>query len=112
MGLAYLKLNDHDTAKIEISAARAVFQQLGATTDIHKVDSLIPKHESDKTHGLTPRELEVLQILATGKTNKEIANELFISERTVDRHVSNILGKFGVDSRAAATAYAYEHDMI
>lgn len=56
--------------------------------------------------------MEVLHILATGKTNKDIAGELFISERTVDRHVSNILGKLNVSSRAAATAYAYEHSLI
>ena len=63
-------------------------------------------------HGLTPRELQVLRLIATGKTNKVIAAELFLSERTVDRHVSNIFTKLDLPSRAAATAYAYEHKLI
>ena len=64
------------------------------------------------THGLTARELEVLRLVAAGKTNRAIAAELVLSERTVDRHVSNILAKLGVPSRAAATAYAYEHELV
>jgi DNA-binding NarL/FixJ family response regulator len=63
-------------------------------------------------HGLTPRELEVLRRVAAGATNKAIAAELVLSERTIDRHVSNILGKLRVTSRAAATAYAYEHKLV
>ena len=63
-------------------------------------------------HGLTPRELQVLRLVASGKTNKAIAAELFLSEKTVDRHVSNIFNKLDVRSRAAATAYAYEHKLI
>jgi DNA-binding NarL/FixJ family response regulator len=62
--------------------------------------------------GLTPRELEVLRLVASGLTNQEIADELFISVRTVDRHVANILTKLGVPSRTAATAYGYEHRLI
>lgn len=60
---------------------------------------------------LTARETEVLALVATGRTNRAIAAELFLSEKTVARHVSNILGKLGLPSRAAATAYAYEHDL-
>ena len=63
-------------------------------------------------HPLTPRELEVLRAVAAGKTNKAIARELFLSEKTVDRHVSNIFAKLNVASRAAATAYAYEHELV
>jgi DNA-binding NarL/FixJ family response regulator len=63
-------------------------------------------------HGLSPRELQVLRMVASGKTNKAIAAELCLSERTVDRHVSNIFVKVDVSSRAAATAFAYEHDLI
>jgi DNA-binding NarL/FixJ family response regulator len=63
-------------------------------------------------HGLTARELEVLALVATGRTNRAIGEALFISERTVDRHVSNILAKLGLASRSAATAYAYEHELV
>jgi DNA-binding NarL/FixJ family response regulator len=59
-----------------------------------------------------PRELQVIELVATGKTNREIARRLSISERTVDRHVSNILLKLKLPSRSAATAYAYRHDLI
>lgn len=64
------------------------------------------------THGLTARELEVLRLLAAGQTNKAIAAELVLSERTVERHVSNIFAKLGVSTRAAATAFAYEHRLV
>ncbi|WP_372637630.1 LuxR C-terminal-related transcriptional regulator [Fodinibius sp.] len=113
IGLAYQKLGDKDSAGIELEAARGTFQQLGATYDLSTMDSFIQYTSSDHhTHGLTSRELQVLCLVATGKTNREIGTELYISERTVDRHVSNILAKLNVPSRAAATAYAYEHDMI
>ena len=62
--------------------------------------------------GLSRRELEVLRLLATGRTNKAIAAVLFLSEKTVSRHTSNIFGKLDVRSRAAATAYAYEHHLL
>ena len=63
-------------------------------------------------HGLTPREREVLALIATGRTNRAIATQLFISEKTVARHVANIFTKLGLTSRAAATAYAYKHDLV
>ncbi|GAA5520389.1 hypothetical protein Asal01_00320 [Fodinibius salicampi] len=112
IGLACRRIGDEDTAVMEFRAAREIFEQLGAEPDLFKVNSLIKKELPKNTHGLTPRELEVLRILVTGKTNKDIAKELYISERTVDRHVSNILGKLNVETRAAATAYAYEHDLM
>jgi DNA-binding NarL/FixJ family response regulator len=62
--------------------------------------------------GLTARELQVLRLVATGKTNKAIARELFLSEKTIDRHVSNIFDKLDVATRAAATAFAYERRLI
>src|SRR5699024_11348346 len=99
------------TAKMEFDAATKTFTELGAGPDHARIKS-IKQPTSEQSHGLTPREREILTILATGKTNKEIATKLFISERTVDRHVSNILGKLNVPTRAAATAFAYEHDMI
>lgn len=113
IGLAYQKLGDKDSAEIELDAARWTFQQVGAMYDLSKMDLFIQNTSSDDhAHGLTPRELQILRLLTTGKTNKEIGKDLYISERTVDRHVSNILAKLNVPSRAAATAYAYEHDMI
>ena len=65
-----------------------------------------------RPHGLTARELQVLRLVAAGKTNKAIAAELFLSEKTIDRHVSNIFAKLDVASRAAATACAYEYKLI
>ena len=108
IGLACRELGDADTAKMEFESAGESFQQLGALPDLNAVDLLIPD-----THGhrLTPRELEVLRLLATGKTNKQIAADLFLSERTIDRHVSNILTKIDAPSRAAATAYACKYHL-
>jgi DNA-binding CsgD family transcriptional regulator len=91
---------------------RGVFAQLGAAPDLARVDSLTQSAPYIDAHGLTPRELQVLRLVAAGKTNKAIATELVLSERTVDRHVSNIFTKLGVSSRAAATAYAYEHQLV
>ena len=62
--------------------------------------------------GLTAREVQVVRLVATGKTNRAIADELVISEKTVARHVSNVFTKLGVSSRSAVTAYAYEHDLV
>ena len=112
IGLACRQLGDGDTAEMELDAARWMFEQLGAASDLARVDSLTRETSPGDNHGLTPRELEVLASLATGKTNKAIAADLFISERTVDRHVSNVLAKLDVPSRAAATAFAYEHGLI
>ena len=76
------------------------------------VDALTGRAEPADAHGLTKRELQVLRLVAAGETNRAIAAELVVSQRTVDRHVSNIFAKLGVSSRAAATAYAYEHRVI
>ncbi len=112
IGLACRALGDEDTAEVELEAARWSFERLGAAPDLARVDALLGRAGHDDEHGLTPRELDVLSRVATGKTNKAIAEELFISERTVERHVSNIFTKLGVSSRAAATAYAYEHELV
>jgi DNA-binding NarL/FixJ family response regulator len=89
-----------------------VFARLGASPDLARIDSLTQRAPSRPPQGLTPRELQVLRLVATGKTNKTIATELFVTEKTVDRHVSNIFRKLNVPSRAAATAYAYEHHLL
>jgi DNA-binding NarL/FixJ family response regulator len=110
VALACRQLGDGDAAALELEAARGAFSELGAAPELERLDS--PTGARDGGHGLTARELEVLRLIAAGKTNKAIAEELVLSERTVDRHVSNILTKLRVRSRAAATAYAYEHELI
>lgn len=112
IGCAYRALGDEDTAEMEFDAAQWIFQQLGAAPSLVRVDTLTRRAASGDTHGLTPRQLQVLRRVAAGATNKAIADELFISERTVERHVSNIFDKLSVSSRAAATAYAYEHELV
>jgi DNA-binding NarL/FixJ family response regulator len=110
IGLACRSLGDDDSASIELAAARQAFAKLGAAPDVTRVDALSGRQPA--TGGLTARELEVLASVATGSTNRAIAAELVISEKTVARHLSNIFNKLGVSSRAAATAYAYEHDLV
>ncbi len=112
MGMACRAFGDDEGAGLELDAARAVFERLGAAPDLARIDALTKGAPSGHRHGLTPRELQVLRLVAAGKTNKAIAAELFLSGKTVDRHVSNIFNKLDVPSRAAATAYAYQHKLI
>ena len=112
IGLACRTLGDTAAAEMEFDAARWVFDQLGAAPDLARVDALSRAATPDAAGGLSAREGQVLRLLAAGKTNRAIAAELFISERTVERHVSNIFIKLDVPSRAAATAYAYEHRLV
>ena len=112
IGLACRTLGDEDTAGMELEAARGAFEQLGAAPELARVESLVASPASADTHGLTARELQVLRLVAGGATNKAIAAELVLSERTVDRHVSNIFTKLRVNTRAAATAFAYEHRLV
>ena len=100
-------LGDNETAELELTAARRVFEELGAAPALADLDRLT----GTSAHGLSPRELEVLRHLADGRTNRDIAEELGISERTVDRHVSNLYTKLDVSTRAAATAWAYQHGL-
>jgi DNA-binding CsgD family transcriptional regulator len=127
LGQACCQLGDAEGAQLEWSAARDGFTELGAAPDLTQLDALQrqPPRESARapasrsapsapsdTYGLSARELEVLRLLATGKTNRVIARELCVSDKTIDRHVSNLFGKLGVSSRAAATAFAYEHGLV
>lgn len=112
MALAYRALADTDAADMELDAARRVFQRLHAEPEVTRVHRLLGSGASGGADGLTSRERQVIALVAAGKTNRAIASELAISERTVDRHVSNILMKLGLSSRSAATAYAYEHDLV
>lgn len=106
------ELEDHETADREMAGARATFAQLGATPDVERIDALRQPVDRSAPSGLSPREVEVLRLVARGLTNREIATELVLSERTVERHVSNIFAKIAVSSRAAATAFAYEHSLV
>jgi DNA-binding NarL/FixJ family response regulator len=102
-------LGDADTAALELDAALRMLTELGASVD-HVDRPVTPTSNMD--HGLTSREFEVLRLVATGMTNQAIADELHLAVKTVDRHVANILTKLGVRTRTAATAYAYDHDLL
>ncbi|MGI8774706.1 MAG: LuxR C-terminal-related transcriptional regulator [Actinomycetota bacterium] len=114
LGLVCRCLKDEDSAVMELQRARADLERLGAKFDAGRVqqDLAATGAKTGSAEGLTPREQEVLQLLATGSTNRVIAEQLYISEKTVARHVSNIFMKLDVGSRAAATAYAYEHSLV
>jgi DNA-binding CsgD family transcriptional regulator len=112
LGLACRELGDEDSATLELEAARAAFEELGARPELARVDALVRSGDAGDTHGLTARELEVLRLVAAGKTNREIAGVLVLSEHTIARHVQNILTKLRVSSRTAATKFAFEHDLV
>jgi DNA-binding CsgD family transcriptional regulator/tetratricopeptide (TPR) repeat protein len=104
-------LGDEPSALMELDAARAAFTELGARDAFRAAEALMASEVPDRVGGLTPREVEVLRLVAAGKTNRMIAEELYLSEKTVARHLSNIFAKLGVSSRAAATAFAYQHEI-
>jgi DNA-binding CsgD family transcriptional regulator len=108
VGLACRVLGDDDTAALELDAARGAFDRLGAAPDLARLNALT----GAAPHGLSARELEVLRHVAAGKSNREIAAELVVSEHTVARHVQNIRAKLGVSSRTAAAAFAFEHRLV
>ena len=110
VGLACRALGDEDTAALELEAAREVFARLGAAPDLARRS--IRSGQAERAAGLSARELEVLRLVAAGRSNREIAAALVISEHTVARHVQNIFAKLGVSSRTAATAFAYEHHLV
>jgi DNA-binding CsgD family transcriptional regulator len=112
IGLACRSIGDQDGAELELDAARWAFQQLGAVPDLSRLEVLSTRTVDRTAGGLTAREVEVLKLVAAGKTNRAMAAELFLSEKTVARHISNIFTKLNVSTRAAATAYAYEHGLV
>jgi ATP/maltotriose-dependent transcriptional regulator MalT len=112
IGLACRLLGDEETAALEFDAARGIFEQLGAQSDLAGMDSHSPRTATPASYGLTARELEVLRLVAAGKSNHAIAADLFVSDHTIRRHLQNIFRKLGVSSRAAATAFAFQHDLI
>jgi DNA-binding NarL/FixJ family response regulator len=112
IGLGCRALGDEESATLELDASYAQFVRLGATPDAERVARLRQRATPSADGGLTTRELEVLRLIASGRTNRAIAGALGIAEKTVARHVSNIFTKLGLSSRSAATAYAYEHDLL
>lgn len=111
-GIASRTLGDDDGAAMELDAARRTFARLGAVPDIAQVDALIGKAATKTTGGLTARQVEVLRLVAKGRSNRQIAAELVIAERTVARHMSDIFTKLGVSSRTEASAFAFHHDLV
>ena len=120
LGMACSAMDDRTSAGLELDNARAAFAAVGAAPDLERVatlsaglaDDAVEPTSSGALDVLSSRELEVLALVVAGKTNREVAAELFISRHTVNSHVDNIFTKLGVTSRAAATAYAYEHDLL
>jgi ATP/maltotriose-dependent transcriptional regulator MalT len=115
LGLAFLALGDRDGAALELSAAQKAFAQMGAIPEQRRLEAemdTVTREACGDDARLSARELEVLRLVARGMTNKAIAAQLVLSDRTVDRHVSNILSKIGESSRAAATAYAFRNGIV
>ena len=109
---AYGQLGDAEGSRLEFEAALDVFERLGAAPDAARVATWLGSAPIPTSTALTGRELEVLRLIATGVTNRAIASRLGISDKTVARHISNIFTKLDLPSRAAATAYAYEHKLV
>ena len=108
---AHRLLGEPEPAEMELEAAGWVFQKVGAAPDLQRVREVSRRTTTRAEGPLTARETDVIRLVATGMTNRAIGNELFVSEKTVSRHLSNIFAKLGLASRAAATAYAYEHGL-
>ncbi|HEX5905749.1 MAG TPA: response regulator transcription factor [Propionibacteriaceae bacterium] len=112
IGLGCRSMGDEEAAQLEFESARDTFARLGARPDLRQVETLLKPPQPAGSHGLSGREIEVLRLIAAGKTNHAIATELFLSERTVHRHVSNIFDKLGVRSRTAAASYGIQHHIV
>jgi DNA-binding NarL/FixJ family response regulator len=110
------KLGDEENVVLELTAAQTAFEQLGAAGELAAVNACleIGANGQGRAHAgpLTEREVEVLRCVAAGKTNRRIAQQLHISEKTVARHLSNIFTKLDLESRTAATVYALEHKLL
>jgi DNA-binding CsgD family transcriptional regulator len=112
IGLAHRALGDSDTAELELDAACRVFRQLGAAPELARLEARSATAPPGAAGGLTAREVQVLRLVAAGKSNRAIAADLAISKHTVARHVQNIFAKLDVSSRSAATAFAFEHGLL
>lgn len=109
-GRALTEVGDKESARRELEAACATFRELGATPAAEEAELLL--RPAGHPAGLTGREVEVLRLVAAGRSNFQIAGELVLSQKTVARHLSNIFAKLGVGSRTAAAAYAFEHRLV
>lgn len=112
VGRALRALGDEDTAVMELDAAATVFEEVGAAPDLERLPVSTGSAPRDPAAGLTAREVEVVRLVAAGHTNREIASELVISDKTVARHLHNVFTKLDLPNRSAATAWAYEHDLV
>lgn len=112
IGRVFRRLDDREMAHMHFDAARTVFSQLGAAPDLAELRRLIKTGSAEPAGPLTDREIEVLTLVATGETNRQIAAALAISEHTVARHLSNIFNKIGVSSRTAASAFAHRNKLV
>ena len=110
IGRALRHLGDAESAVADLAEARNAFAGLGAAPAEHDVAVLLG--DAQAPGGLSPREIEVLRLVAAGKSNPEIAAELVLAEKTVARHLSNIFAKLDVGSRTAAAAFAFEHHLV
>jgi DNA-binding CsgD family transcriptional regulator len=111
-GLCLRALGDAESADLEFAAARECFDRLGAAPDLAHLDDLEGRRTQARPGGLTDREIEVVRLVAAGDTNRAIAGRLCLSEKTVARHLANVYAKLDIPSRAAATAYAYDHGLV
>jgi DNA-binding CsgD family transcriptional regulator len=113
LALAHRAEGDEEGAALELQAARRAFAELGAGPDLSRVDALLRRTaRAGSADPLTAREREVLTLVASGRTNRAVAAALGVAEKTVARHLANIFAKLALSSRAAATAYAYEHGLV
>jgi DNA-binding CsgD family transcriptional regulator len=112
LGIALKAMGDSDAGEVQLQEAKREFEELGAKPDVQAIEQLSLVKGAGQPFGLTGREREVLSLLASGATNRSIAERLVLSERTIDRHVSNIFTKLGVSTRSAATAYAIRNDVV
>lgn len=112
VALACRALGDHDSCQMELDAARHEFHRLGALPDLARVKELSRPATTKSARQLTAREIQVLVLVASGRTNRAIAYELGLSEKTVARHIANIFTKLDLSTRAAATAYAYQQRLV
>src|SRR5262249_31094511 len=106
------ELKDEENARLEFTAACQTFERLGAIKDLSRVRALLPGDKIQRPDTLTEREVQVLRLVASGITNRAIAGKLNITEKTVARHLSNIFTKLDLNSRTAAAAYAFDHDLV